>query len=119
MGAARAIAIGSEFHVAAMVVVVMARQRWRRRRRQLGNHGLSSDEQAGDRDRVLQRGAHHFGWIDDTLGDQVAVLASLGIIAPVVLLLLQNLADHHRAVGTGVSCYLARWPADCLPDDVN
>jgi hypothetical protein len=45
--------------------------------RQLGDHGLGRDEQAGDRCRTLQCRAHHFGRIDDALRDEIAVLARL------------------------------------------
>jgi len=57
--------------------------------------------------RVLDRHAHHLGRVDDALGDQVGVFAGLRIEAPGVLILLQDLADHHRAVFTGVDRDLA------------
>src|SRR5882724_13279698 len=59
------VAIGSELHVAMMVVMVMPRQRWRRWRRQLGDNGLGGDQEAGDRGSILQRGAHDLGRVDD------------------------------------------------------
>jgi hypothetical protein len=108
----------SELHISAVVVVVMARQRWRRRRGQFCNHGLGGDDEARDLSRILQRGPYNLR-VDDPLGDQIVVLAGLSIITPIVLLLLKDSADHHRAVVAGVQRYLARRPADCPPDDVN
>src|SRR5215831_19799203 len=80
--------------------------------RQLGDHGLGRDEQAGDRGRTLQRRAHHFGRVDDALRDEIAVLARLRVIAVGVGVLLQDLADHDRAVFAGIDGDLARGPGD-------
>src|SRR5258706_10808942 len=62
--------------------------------RHLGHHGLSGDEQARDRRRALQRCAHHLGGVDDALGHEVAVLAVLRVEAVIVLLLVEDPADH-------------------------
>ena len=51
--------------------------------RLLGHHRLGGDQQAGDRRRVLQRGAHHLGRVDHAAADQIAVLVGLGVEAPV------------------------------------
>jgi hypothetical protein len=66
--------------------------------RQFGDHGFRREQQAGDRGGVLQSASHRLGGVDDALGHQVAVLAGLGVVAEVVLLPVEDLADHHRAV---------------------
>src|SRR5262249_57696143 len=87
--------------------------------RELGDHGFGRDEQAGDRGRTLQRRAHHFSRVDDALRDEIAVLARLRVIAVGVGVLLQDLADHDRAVLAGIDGDLARGPGDRLTDDVD
>ena len=49
--------------------------------RQLGNHGLGGDQEAGDRGRVLQRAADDLGRVDNALRDEVAVLPGLSVEA--------------------------------------
>ena len=56
--------------------------------RHFGDHRLGGDEEAGDRGRVLQRGAHDLGRIDDAGLDHVDVLFGLGVEAPVLRLVL-------------------------------
>ena len=51
--------------------------------RLLRHHRLGGDQQAGDRCRVLQRGAHDLGWIDDAGLDEILELAALRVEAPV------------------------------------
>src|SRR5262249_9243045 len=87
--------------------------------RQLGDHGFGRDEQAGDRGRTLQRRAHHFSRVDDALRDEIAVLARPCVIAVGVGVLLQDLADHDRAVLAGIDGDLARGPGDRLTDDLD
>src|SRR6516165_2439459 len=70
----------------------------RRLLRELGDHGFGGDQERGDGGGVLDRDANHFGRVDDALGDEVAVLAGLAVEAERVLILLQDLADDHRAV---------------------
>src|ERR1700730_13886710 len=66
--------------------------------RQFGDHGFGGDQKSRNRSCVLDRRADHLGRIDDALGDQVAVLAGLGVEAVGVLVLLKDLADDDRAV---------------------
>src|SRR5262245_50135284 len=73
----------------------------------------------GDRGRTLQRRAHHFGRVDDALRDEIAVLARLCVIAVGVGVLLQDLADHDRAVLAGIDGDLARGPGDRLTNDLD
>ena len=49
--------------------------------RRLGDHRLGGDQQAGDRSRVLQGGAHDLGRVDDAGLEQVAIFAGLGVEA--------------------------------------
>src|ERR1700730_10303790 len=99
--------------------VAMPRQRWRRRFRTLANHRLGRDQQPGDRRRILQRGAYHLGRIDDAFLDQVAILAGLRVIAEHILLVLQDLADHDRAVLASIERDLACRPGERLPDNLD
>jgi hypothetical protein len=43
--------------------------------RHFGCHGFGGDQKCSDQGRVLDRRANHLGWVDDPLGDQIAVLA--------------------------------------------
>ena len=53
--------------------------------RQLGDHRLRRDQQAGDGGRILQCAAHDLGRVDHALGDEIAVRARLGVVAKGVL----------------------------------
>src|SRR5262245_37520405 len=77
-------------------------RRWGLLLRRLGDHGLGGYEQAGDRSRVLQRRADHFGGIDDALVDHVNIILALGVEAEGLRLVLEDLADHDRALDAGV-----------------
>ena len=70
--------------------------------RRFDHRRFGGDHQAGDRGRVLQRGANHLGRVDDAGRDQVAVLFGLGVEAEGRRLVLQHLADHDRAFDAGV-----------------
>src|SRR4029077_12083321 len=87
--------------------------------RQFGYHRFGSDQEARNRGSVLQRDAHDLGRVDDALGHQIAELAGLGVVAVSVGIVLQNLADHDRAILAGVDCDLARRPGDRLFDDLD
>ena len=87
--------------------------------RQLGHHGLGGDQEAGHGGCALQGRAHHLGRIDDALRHHVDVLARLGVVAVVVLILLQDLADHHRAVLARIEGDLARRPGERLAHDLH
>ena len=73
----------------------------------------------GDRRRILQGAAHHLGRVDDALGDQVAVGAGLGVVAPGVVGVLHDLADDDRAVLTGVAGDLPRRSLQGAANDVD
>src|SRR5665811_1197167 len=87
--------------------------------RPFGDHGFRGDQEAGNRRRALDRRTHDLGRVDDALGDEIAVLASLRVEAPVVLILLEDLADNDRAVFAGIGRNLARRSLDRLADDVD
>src|SRR5258706_104368 len=70
--------------------------------RPLGDHRFGGDQQARDRGRILQRRPHDLGRVDDAGLDHVGVDAGLGVVAPVDVLLVEQLADDDRAVGAGV-----------------
>src|ERR1700739_991717 len=83
------------------------------------NHGLGRYQQSRDGGRVLQRNTHDLRRVDDALGYQVAVFASLGIEAIGVRARLQDFATPEGAVFAGVDGYLARRPWDRLLDDLD
>src|SRR6266480_5043636 len=111
----------SEVHAAhsAHASTGTSRHRWALLLRQLGDHGLGRDQQAGDRCRTLQCRAHHFGRVDDPLGDEIAVLPRLRVIAVGIGVLLQDLADHDRTVFAGIDGDLTRGPGERLAHDLD
>ena len=85
--------------------------------RLVSDHGFGGDQQTGDRRRVLQRGAHDLGRVDDAGLHQVLVFAVLGVVtewssfcssslpattAPSAPAFSSNLA--HRACSAGGRC---------------
>src|SRR5436190_18523207 len=72
---------------------------------------------ARDRCPILQRDANHFGRVDDSLTDQIAELASLGVEPVGVSGMLNDLANHDRAVFTGIDGNLPCRPGDRLFDN--
>src|SRR6267378_5238690 len=66
--------------------------------RPFGDHGFRGDQKPGDRRCILQRRPYDLGRVDDALGDEIDVLAVLGIEAVGVLILLEDLADDDRTV---------------------
>src|SRR4029079_17941633 len=87
--------------------------------RHLGDHRLGCDQKAGNGRRILDRRTHNLSRVDDALRHKVAVLAVLRIEAVGVLILLQQLADHDRAVSAGIGRDLAGWRLDRLTHDVD
>src|ERR1700682_1686630 len=87
--------------------------------RHFGHHGFGGDQQRRDRGRVLDRHANNLGRIDDALGDQVDIFAGLRVEAIGVLILLEDLADDHRAVFAGIDSDLAGWMGQSLTDDLD
>src|SRR6266536_118504 len=85
----------------------------------LGDHRLRRDQQPRNGSRILQRGADHLGRVNDALGNQVAVLALLRVVAVGVGVLLADLADNERAVLAGIDGDLAGRRAERLPDDID
>src|SRR5581483_9563514 len=68
---------------------------------QLRNHRVGGEHQAGDRRRVLQRGARHLGRVDHALLHEIAVVLGLRVEA-VVALAFEHLVEHHGRLGAGV-----------------
>ena len=87
--------------------------------RQLGDHRFGGDEEAGHGGRILQRAAHDLGRVDDTLGDEVTVGKRLGVVTVAILGVLEDLADDHGAILTGVLEDLTRWGLQRLFDDID
>ena len=58
--------------------------------RPLRDHRLRGHQQASDRSRILQRGAHDLSRVNDAGRYQVLELAGLGVVAPVVLVPIEN-----------------------------
>src|SRR6185437_1765895 len=77
------------------------------------------DQQAGNRRRVLQGRAHDLRRVDDALGDHVDVLFVLRVEAKRLVLALKDLADHDRALDTGVLGDLADRSLQRLEHDVD
>ena len=70
--------------------------------RLLGHHALRREHQARDRGRVLQRGAHDLGRVDDAGLQQVLVLVGRRVEAEGALVVL-DLVDDDRAFPAGVA----------------
>src|SRR6266853_4633983 len=87
--------------------------------RPFGDHGFRGDQKPGDRRRILQRRPHNLGRIDDALGDEIDVLAVLGVEAVRVLVLLEDLADDDRPVFARIDGDLACRPGERLSHDVD
>src|SRR6266436_4308199 len=87
--------------------------------RPFGDHGFRGDQKPGDRRCILQRRPHNLGWIDDALGDEIDVLAVLGVEAVRVLVLLKDLADDDRSVFARIDGDLACRPGERLSHDVD
>ena len=90
--------------------------------RQVGNHGLSGDEEASDRRRVLQGAADNLGRVDNALRDEVAVPARLSVVAESVVRILRESCRRqqsrpHRhsgksgAPGSAALCARTCWDA--------
>src|SRR5258707_7693830 len=87
--------------------------------RYLGHHGFGGDQECRDRSCVLDRRANHLGRVDDALGDQVDIFAGLRVEAVGILILLEYLADDHRAVLARIDRDLARGPGKRLAHDLD
>src|SRR6266702_3044744 len=87
--------------------------------RHFAQHGFGGDQQSRNRGRVLDRHANNLGRVDDALGDQVDIFAGLRVEAIRILVLLEDLADDHRAVFAGVDGDLAGWMGQGLTDDLD
>src|SRR6266403_237076 len=87
--------------------------------RQFGHHGVGGDQKLRDRRSVLDRHTNHLGRVDDALRDQVAILAGLGVEAVGILLLLEDLADDHRAIFAGIDGDLAGRRGQRLTHDLD
>src|SRR5579883_3392051 len=108
-----------EVHAAHAAVVVAAGHRGCLLLWPLRHHRLGGDKEARHRGGVLKRQAHDLGGVDDAGLHEVHVLAALSVEAMVGVRALEELADHHGAVGAGVLGDLARRHLDRLADDVD
>src|SRR5271169_5739018 len=90
--------------------------------RLLGDHGLSGDEQAGDRGCALQRQTYNLGRIYDACLHHVDIGAALRVEAVIGLALLQELADDDRAILSGIGknllCRRLQCPAHNVDADL-
>ena len=87
--------------------------------RMFGDRRLGGDDQTRDRRGVLKGCTDDLGRIDDSELEQVAKLAGLRIIAVVIFLGFEQLADHHGAVCAGVVDDLACRSLNRLADNVD
>src|SRR5260370_17834380 len=87
--------------------------------RHFGHHGFGGDQERRNGRRILDRHTNHLGRVDDALRDQVDVFAGLRVEPVGVLVLLEDLADDHRAVFAGIDSDLAGWPGQRLTDDLD
>src|SRR5882762_7694456 len=87
--------------------------------RNFRHHGFGGDQKRRHRGCVLDRHANNLGRVDDALGDQVDVFAGLRVEAIRILVLLEDLADDHRAVFAGIDSDLAGWIGQGLTDDLD
>src|SRR3974390_2556279 len=87
--------------------------------RLFGDHSFRSDQKPGDRRCILQGSPNNLGRVNDALGDKVAVFATLGIKAEVVLILFKDPADDYGTVFARIDCNLASRPGECLAHDVD
>jgi hypothetical protein len=71
--------------------------------RQLGDDGLGGDQERRNRSCVLDRHTHDLGWVDDALGDQVAVVAALRVEAVAVPILPGPCRRSRRPFATRTS----------------
>src|SRR5271165_6696763 len=86
--------------------------------RDVGNHGLGREHQAGDRRGVLQRRARDLGGVDHAGLHQILVDVRSGVVAVVRILAVVDLADNHSALFTGVANNLAQRLFDGTADDL-
>src|SRR5664279_3857468 len=84
-----------------------------------GDRRLGCDEQTRDRRGVLEGRADDLGRIDNAELDQVTILPGLRIVAVVIVLGFEQLANHHGAVRAGVVNDLAGRRLDRFADDVD
>src|SRR5258708_39315235 len=87
--------------------------------RPFGDHGFRGDQKPGNRRCILQRRPHNLGWVDDAFGDEIDVLAVLGVEAVRVLVLLKDLADDDRPVFARIDDDLTRRPGERLAHDID
>src|SRR5258707_1753612 len=87
--------------------------------RPFGDHGFRGDQKPGDRRCILQRRPHNLGWVDDAFGDEIDVLAVLGVEAVRILVLLKDLADDDRPIFARIDDNLTRRPGERLAHDID
>ncbi len=72
-----------------------------------------------NRSCVLKGGANDLDRVDDAHGDHVAIFAGLGVVAEVVLVLVEDLADNDRSFVTSVLSDLAGRSLQSATNDVD
>jgi hypothetical protein len=87
--------------------------------RKFGNHGFRGDQQRSNRSCVLQSRTNNLDRVDDAHGDHVAIFGRLGVVAVVVLILVENLADNDRSFVTSVLGDLANQRLQGAANDVD
>ena len=87
--------------------------------RPFGDHGFCGDQKTGDRCCILQGRPNNLGRVNNALGDEVYILAVLGVKAVGVLILLEDLADDDGTVLAGVDGDLARRSGQRLAHDLD
>jgi hypothetical protein len=85
----------------------------------LDDRRFGGDQQAGDRSRILQRGAHDLGRVDHAGLHQVFVGVGGGVEALGLVTLAQQVARNDRAIMAGVLGDLLDRGGDRLADDVD
>src|SRR4051812_27107968 len=108
--------IGSEVHIAHAAA---SRHGGSLLLRLFRHHGLGGDQQTGDRSGILQSGAHDLGRVDHAELEHVAVLVGLRVVAKAAVGLLDQLADHDRAIDAGIDRNLTRRSLQGAADDLD
>src|SRR5450631_561960 len=111
-------AMGLEIHSAHSAHPAAAWHGGRLLLRRFHDDRLGCDEEARDGSRILQRGAHDLGRVDDTELHQIAILGGLGVVAKGIRRILDQLANDHRAIVAGIVDNLFGWSLDRLAHDV-
>src|SRR6516165_3664440 len=78
---------------AVHAAAVAAAGRGRLGLRNFDDEGFGGQKQSGNRSSVLQGGAGHLGWVDHAGLDQVLECTGRGVVAEVLILVLEHLGN--------------------------